>query len=574
MAVVSGPTGSGKSHVAAVIATMLGFSRDYSTAIVTAPSNIACDNIEERISAMSNKVATQALSRDFPILKTLSIRGYAIDREVQQLLTLLNGHQIREHSDIDPSPWRLRHSLCWWTARALDFEVEGMEQLDENENESLMKLHAELESLLEVKLPAPEVEAEDEDVEKSAQPDKSFESFATLVQIARKRMTVEQYVATQRDANKANTLRRDISRLMAKVVDCANFVVVTPIMSASKPYRSFNCWKAKAVLFDEAAGIHRADGLLVHGNSIRPAVIFGDEKQLPHVLLTMGDKRENGTVVNRFEQDAKISWLSWMLHLHIPAFHLYTQHRMTRGMFDMVLELTYPHLKEHFSYGPSSALSNFPYADSIRNFVNDEHNLDLPPDTMSPVFVDCVECPSRKDPVSKSRYNPRATACMIEWLEKFVDAVNFPPEKIVVITPYRANMLLIHSELKASLVLSKVQTATIESYQGRENDMVVLCLAVDRFTGPCFVAQPQRLNVATSRHRLFMVVFGDIQTSNAQEPDKSIKTVTDEGVKMSMKPRMLDKFFNWFVEQNRVTKIKGDHTVDPDGEWGDSGEEQ
>lgn len=567
MAVVSGPAGSGKSHIAAVIATMLGFSQDYSTAIVTAPSNIACDNIEERISTMSDDIAQKAVSSGTTLRKTMSVRGYGIDREVRKLLTLLNGREIREHGELDSSPWKLRHSLCWWTARALGLEVEGIDELGENENESLMALHSRLESLLRKKAPAPEAEGEYGNLEETAQQMKAFESFADLVRIARKRMTVEEYVIQQQTADKPLSLRHDISRLMKLVVDCANFVVVTPIMSASQPYESFNCWKAKAVLFDEAAGMHRADGLLVYGNSIRPAVIFGDEKQLPPVLLSMGDRRDDGTAVNRFEQDAKISWLSWMLHLHIPAFHLFTQHRMARGMFDMALELTYTHLKDHFSYSRSCELSNFPYANAIRNFINAEHNLGLPENTMSPIFVDCQNCPCREDPVSKSRYNPRATACMIVWLEKFVDAVNFPPVKIVVITPYRANMLLIHSELKGSLVLSKVQTATIESYQGHQNEIVVLCLAVDGNTGPCFVAQPQRLNVATSRHRLFMVVFGDIRTAaTAEKTDKSIRTSTEEGAKTAINSRMFVKCLNWFIEHNRVGKVKGNTTVDPDEE--------
>jgi len=119
MAVVSGPTGSGKSHVAFAIATMLGFSPDYSAAIVTAPSNISCDNIEKRISTMSDDIAQKAAASGTTLRKTMSVRGYGIDREVRQLLTLLNGRETREHSELDSSPWKFRHSLCWWTARAL-----------------------------------------------------------------------------------------------------------------------------------------------------------------------------------------------------------------------------------------------------------------------------------------------------------------------------------------------------------------------------------------------------------------------------------------------------------------------
>ncbi|KAJ4138392.1 hypothetical protein NW768_002216 [Fusarium equiseti] len=116
-------------------------------------------------------------------------------------------------------------------------------------------------------------------------------------------------------------------------------------------------------------------------------------------------------------------------------------------------------------------------------------------------------------------------------------------------------MLLIHASLKGSLVLLDVQTAIIESYQGRDHEVVVLRLAFDKNTGPCFVAQPQRLNVATSRHKLFMAAFGHIRTEIAENIDKSIKNITLEGVKTSVQPRM---FVNWFVEHNRLARVKGD----------------
>jgi hypothetical protein len=68
-----------------------------------------------------------------------------------------------------------------------------------------------------------------------------------------------------------------------------------------------------------------------------------------------------------------------------------------------------------------------------------------------------------------------------------------------------------------------------------------------------------------------MAVFGDIQTSTAQEANTSIKAVTEEGTKVSIKPDVFRKFLAWFVTNNRVSKVQGDPTVDPDEEWSDSG---
>ncbi|KAJ4113302.1 hypothetical protein NW768_011585 [Fusarium equiseti] len=144
----------------------------------------------------------------------MSVRGHGIDKEVKQLLTLLNGHEIREDSELDPSPWKFRHSLCWWTARALGLQVGGIDELDGNENESLMDLHARLKSLVAGKARAtvPQVEVEVQNPGGTVEPDKkAFEDFADLARIASKEMTVEQYVTQQRDADKPITLRKDIS---------------------------------------------------------------------------------------------------------------------------------------------------------------------------------------------------------------------------------------------------------------------------------------------------------------------------------------------------------------------------
>ncbi|CCT65055.1 uncharacterized protein FFUJ_05251 [Fusarium fujikuroi IMI 58289] len=590
MAVISAPAGSGKSHITAVIASILGLSESHSQCIVSAPSNIACDNIEERISGMAQGLVEKLSQGDPQLRIPMSVRGFAIHKEAGKLMSLLRGHAIKEDNELDPSPWKFRHSLCWWTARALGIELEGVEQLDvDRENENLVKLYTELQSLADTGPSCPPDEVgegseDDEDDEDIPDPEveittkKTFEDFTALVQIARKTMTFTEYEESQKAQAKKVALRNDIGRLMREVVRCANFVTVTPAMAGTQPYKSFNASHAQAALFDEAAAMHRTDGLMVYGNSMRPIFAVGDEKQLPPTLLTMGEMYPDGTAVNRFGQDAKLSWLSWLLHLKIPAFHLYKQHRMAQGMFDLSLRLTYSHLETRFSYGASAALENYPFASAIREFLVDHDGLELPPDTMSPVFVNCKECPCRIDGITKSKHNPRAIACMMEWLEDFVKAVQFPADRIVAITPYRSNLWHIRAELASSTLLKDVQAATIDSYQGRENDMVVLCLAVDKSTGPCFTAQPQRLNVATSRHKLFLVIFGDIETSQAADTtqvpstSQSIQATAEGGAKTHIRSDMFNSLINWFKEKSRVVHVQGDPSIDPDEEFHGEGD--
>ncbi|KAF5675859.1 hypothetical protein FCIRC_7231, partial [Fusarium circinatum] len=252
-----------------------------------------------------------------------------------------------------------------------------------------------------------------------------------------------------------------------------------------------------AALFDEAAAMHRADGLIVYGSSVRPTFAVGDEKQTPPTLLTMGDTYPDGTA----------------------------------GMFDLSLRLTYSHLEAQFSYGPPAALENYLFASAIREFLNDHDGLQLPPDTMSPVFVNCKDCPCRVDDTTKSKHNPRAIACMMVWLEDFVKADKFPADRIAVITPYRSNLWHIRAELASSTLLKDVQAIAIDSESG------------------------------------FYCIPSISQAANASQ---FIEATAEGGARTYIKSDMFDALINWFKEKNRVVHVQGDPSIDPEEEshWG------
>ncbi|CVL12183.1 uncharacterized protein FPRN_02127 [Fusarium proliferatum] len=169
-------------------------------------------------------------------------------------------------------------------------------RLDPGESEDLCKLHAKLQGLADPGPSCPPDEgssdsSDSENFEVEITTKKTVEEFTALVQIARKTMTFTECEESE-------------------VVRSANFVTVTPAMAGTQPYKSFNASHAQAALFDEAAAMHRKDGLMVYGNSMRPIFAVGDERQLPPTLLTMEEMYPDGTAVNRFGQDAKLSWLS------------------------------------------------------------------------------------------------------------------------------------------------------------------------------------------------------------------------------------------------------------------------
>ncbi|KAF5618003.1 hypothetical protein F25303_13124 [Fusarium sp. NRRL 25303] len=410
------------------------------------------------------------------------------------------------------------------------------------ENEGLCKLHTNLQGLAGAGPSCfPDEDSSDssdsEDSEVEITTKKTFEEFTALVRLARKTITFTECEESQKAQGKKLALRNDIGRLMREVVRCAK-------------------------LCDSITGYGRREATPANTSNQRRNVSewyrsqplrAGCQEKAPH------QKYPLQITTRAREPDFKFE--PQLLHLKIPAFHLYKQHRMAQGMFDLSLRLTYSHLEARFSYGTSAALENYPFASAIHEFLNDHDGLKLPPDTMSPVFVNCKECPCRIDKITKSKNNPRAITSMMVWLEDFVKAVQFPTNRIVATTPYRSNLWHIQMDVKAS---------TIDSYHGRENDMVVLCLAVDKGTGPCFTAQPQRPNVAISRHKLFLVIFGDIETSQAADTtqvpstSQSIQATVEGGAKTQIRSDMFNSLIKWFKEKSRVVHVQGGPSIDPD----------
>ncbi|RSL41172.1 hypothetical protein CEP54_015899 [Fusarium duplospermum] len=572
VAVVSAPSGSGKSRLSSIVATLFGHSVSIGKTIVSAPSNSACSNIEEKIHSMNSEITDELVNEGQELRSLMSVRGYAIDRETRNCFQILCGSEYCESDELDASPWKFHHSLCWWTFLVLGYNIADMKPLSlGQDNKELCDLHLRLEALLDIPGPTTEgtLHEEDDAESKGAPKETPFESFADLVKIARGALIIHEYTERQIALKREFTLRKDIVRLMSQVVMCSNFVVVTPSIAASEPYQTYNDQYARAVILDEAAAMHRTDGLIVYGNTPRPMIVVGDEKQLAPTLITANQKDNAGNDINRFSDDAKISFLSWWLHLGFPAFHLYKQHRMARGMFDLSLELVYHDLKDEFVYAESCALTNFSYASDIRAYLQHTANLVLPADTMAPVFMNCNNCPSRVDPVTQSRYNPRAVDCMVKWLKAFIGELSVPADRIAVITPYRANLQHIRSRFSAEPTLRGIEASTINTFMGREADVILLCLAADKESGPKFTAHPRRLNVAITRHKTAWFVFGDINTIPPSDPEKPRRPRTEDataedGAPVRVSLAMMTKMFQWFRDNGMIIHLQGDPNVDPD----------
>ncbi|KAG5821598.1 hypothetical protein H9Q74_000056 [Fusarium xylarioides] len=560
LGLVSGPPGTGKSHLASAIVVLMCLNPSLQQVYVSAASNGATDNILERINDIATKTTGNLIDRGVDVKHLMLVRGYSLNTETENCNKVLFGKPLPEYGIWNPSPWKLEHSLCWWTLRVLGSNV--VPPLTPNDNAELFDLHERLSA-----------HASD------SVSDASIFKFRSLAKLARGVLSVAQYQSRQKPDLHAKLVRQ----LMELVVGCANVVATTPVASACWIYRTFND-QAKAVVFDEAATLFCSDGLLVYGNTPRPMIAIGDPMQLAPVLSTAFEllqirrqKRSWETwsdhhairrwPTNRFAGFAQVSWLSWFIHLGWPVFHLYTQHRMADNLFDLSLDTVYTSLKPHFKYSPLCRITNFPIGIDVEEYLQQKYKIPAPPvNTLAPVFFNCRNCPIRKYPDNESRLNPRQADLIADLLVEMIRELHLSPADIAVLTPYRANFRSIGKRFKKEPELQSVACSTFDTFQGREAQIVVLALCVTYESGPLFVGNPRSLNVALTRQRSSLLIFGDMGVLDFKAKETSTDFIgSDSGQKFNV--RMFNDVLKTLRASRRVVQLEGKRGIDHDGYW-------
>ncbi|KAJ3524606.1 hypothetical protein NM208_g11995 [Fusarium decemcellulare] len=559
---ISSPPGTGKSHVAAIITILMCSNASIRRVYVSAPSNVATDNILKRIDSISTPMVKKLIAAGTPAKHLMLVRGYNIFSEMEACAAILNDKSPRRMR----SPWQMEWSLCWWTLRVLGSSA--VPPLTSDDCPELWDLHQEVDHTLEA----------------------GSYHYDLFVNAAKK-------------PGSESIIARSLEPLMSLVLRCADVVATTPATSAGKIYQDFNNTLAKAVVFDEAGAMFRSDGLVVFGNTPRPMVAVGDDRQFAPVLVTaleLLNRREgkdrmerirgdnDGFPTNRFADDAEISWLTWFAYLGWPVFYLYTQHRMAVGQFDLSLETVYPDIKPYFSYDPSCLVVNFPMGLKVERYLCMKHSLPSSMNKLEPVFFNCKKCPCRNpvDYVPKllkqafpqssnraascgaSRLNPRANDCVAKELIEMIKALSLSPRDIAVLTPYRINMRSLQKRFHDEPLLRHITCSTIEGFQGGEAEVVVLVLCVDRNTGPSFVAEPRRLNVAVTRQKSSLLIFGDINTLSGTTTDEFLRIAREDGGEAIVSLGVMRNMFRMLGASKRVVELEGDETIDPDEYWG------
>lgn len=225
---------------------------------------------------------------------------------------------------------------------------------------------------------------------------------------------------------------------------------------------------------------------LVAHSGIKRLIIAGDNKQLPPTVTSKDDK---------------------------------VQHLLQKTLFDILVD-SYGEKVQHLisiQYRMCKDIMQFPshtmYGGKLvaHESVSDQALIDLPkvektPATESRVlWIDTLDnCPETKEEEGFSIWNDGEVQLVLEFTKKLMDA-GVSAEDIGVISPYAAQVSLIRQS-----VVPLIEVATVDGFQGREKEVIILSLVRSNEKGEIgFVADERRINVAITRPRRQLCIVGN-----------------------------------------------------------------
>lgn len=472
-------------------------------------SNMAVDNLAARIDNIGKGVCDflnerlPSSRKAFRRRRPLVLRAYPMQQELATLKRLLKSPNAVRGSE---QGWRLSgkskfpNSLAFWLLVCLDSHAtRALRRLHDDDAEALHDLRLALQ-------------------------DKDFDSLRA---VASGKIAWEQYEA-------GSPIQTDRIKLLFAfhLVQYADVLCSTPALTESEHYyKKFKTEKALAVVVDEAANMDRAALICVWGNTALPCFLAGDPCQFPPPVISDMERDGEGNFRNRLGNDARVSAMEWLMVSGVNFFEPRYQFRMAKGQFDYVGELVYPGV--NFKYGPGCEISQpkFALGRALEAFVRerDRRVQPSPPGRLLPVFLHCPDSEVTVGTNLHSRACPTQARAALNFVLAFLEDVKkkaeaerrardekgveeFGPQNVTIIAPYSANVDLINKLLDSREFAGLAgisPAAAVDSFQGREADIVVLVMGTNARFGPGFTANRKRLNVMLTRQRCGLVIVGD-----------------------------------------------------------------
>ncbi|WKA06083.1 hypothetical protein VitviT2T_024004 [Vitis vinifera] len=293
-------------------------------------------------------------------------------------------------------------------------------------------------------------------------------------------------------------LKKKEKETVKEVLSSAQVVLATNTGAADPVIRRLDAFDL--VIIDEA------------GQAIEPScwipilqgkrcIIAGDQCQLAPVILSR-KALEGGLGVSLLERAAT-------LHEEVLATKLTTQYRMNDAIASWAS-------KEMYGGSLKSSSSVFSHLLVDSPFVKPAWITQCPLlllDTRMPYGSLSVGCEEHLDPAGTgSFYNEGEADIVVQHVLSLISA-GVSPTAIAVQSPYVAQVQLLRDRLDEIPEAVGVEVATIDSFQGREADAVIISMVRSNTLGAVgFLGDSRRMNVAITRARKHVAVVCDSST--------------------------------------------------------------
>ncbi|MBP1911106.1 IGHMBP2 family helicase [Thermococcus stetteri] len=302
----------------------------------------------------------------------------------------------------------------------------------------------------------------------------------------------------QKTFDDARKLEERIAREIIREAD----VVLTTNASAGLEVVDYGSYDV--AIIDEATQA-TIPSVLIPINRAKRFVLAGDHKQLPPTILSEKAKELSKTLfeglIERYPEKSEMLTVQYRMNERLMEFP-------SREFYDGKIEAH----------------------ESVRNITLADLGVDEPAlgdfwdDALRPenvlVFIDTAK---RKDRFERQRYgsesreNPLEAMLVKKTVERLL-GLGVGPEWIGVITPYDDQRDLIRS-----LLPEEVEVKTVDGYQGREKEVIVLSFVRSNRKGELgFLKDLRRLNVSLTRAKRKLILIGDSLTLSAHPTYKRL----------------------------------------------------
>ena len=277
-------------------------------------------------------------------------------------------------------------------------------------------------------------------------------------------------------------------RALKRIVDNAEVVCCTATALGGKTLagHSFD-----AAIFDEATQC-------IAPLSVWPflksdvVVMAGDPQQLPPTVLSQKAARQGlaeslfETLIKRQSNEASVM-LKEQYRMH-PSIMSFASDQMYGGEL-RAADPTYHHTLAVHLGDVAAAIGPISFIDTAGRGFEEE-----------------------RPEGQESLCNPGEARGLLNWGRHLLE-LGLRPEDMAIVTPYRAQVLFLEEEMERDGRFDGVDVATVDAFQGREREVILLSLVRSNPEGELgFLKDLRRMNVALTRARRHLFVIGDSAT--------------------------------------------------------------